>query len=431
MRRRQMMQKVSRISLCVVIGLLFLALIWKFAGAQLAKKGIVLSNDTAAKTVSETAPEAEDGSGNAGIKKLAETTPPNETPGWQYSSSGWWYATDATTYYVNGWADIDGNQYHFDSNGYMATGWKAIGGKGCYFDDQGVYQPDRNGSMMVALTFDDGPGVYTSTLLDTLEQYGAQATFFMLGSNVEKYGADVIPRMAAIGCELGNHSYAHPNMKELSLDDGFAQFQMTDDLIAQYNNGQGATVIRFPYGNSTDELLASIGRPSIMWDVDTLDWQTKNVQATISAVLDWKQGGQMYSRTTGLSDYYGVSKRTENREGTIIFDGYKQDGTKNDIAITGANAQQVYYSRLNDIDESSVYDNSFIKLREVAVSYKVLQKKWMELSVNAFARNILVWAQMPDLDPEASQGNNNMSGAFEDYSMPQTASFGFGFNIKF
>ena len=36
-----------------------------------------------------------------------------------------------------------------------------------------------------------------------------------------------------------------------------------------------------------------------------------------------------------------------------------------------------------------------------------------------------------DLDPEASQGNNNMSGAFEDYSMPQTASFGFGFNIKF
>ena len=228
MRRRQMMQKVSRISLCVVIGLLFLALIWKFAGAQLAKKGIVLSNDTAAKTVSETAPEAEDGSGNAGIKKLAETTPPNETPGWQYSSSGWWYATDATTYYVNGWADIDGNQYHFDSNGYMATGWKPIGGKGCYFDEQGVYQPDRNGSMMVALTFDDGPDVYTSTLLDTLEQYGAQATFFMLGSNVEKYGADVIPRMAAIGCELGNHSYAHPNMKELSTDDGLAQFQMTD-----------------------------------------------------------------------------------------------------------------------------------------------------------------------------------------------------------
>lgn len=152
---------------------------------------------------------------------------------------------------------------------------------------------------------------------------------------------------------------------------------------------------------------------------------------TISAVLDWKQGGQMYSRTSGLADYYGVSKRTENREGTIIFDGYKEDGTKNDIGITGANAQQEYYSILNNIDESSIYDNSFIKLREVAVSYPVFKSNWMQVTLNIFARNVLIWAQVPDLDPEASQGNNNMTGAFEDYSMPQTASYGFGVNVKF
>ena len=152
---------------------------------------------------------------------------------------------------------------------------------------------------------------------------------------------------------------------------------------------------------------------------------------TISAVLDWKQGGQMYSRTSGLADYYGVSKRTENREGTIIFDGYKEDGTKNDIGITGANAQQEYYSILNNIDESSIYNNSFIKLREVAVSYPVFKSNWMQVTLNVFARNVLIWAQVPDLDPEASQGNNNMSGAFEDYSMPQTASYGFGVNVKF
>lgn len=152
---------------------------------------------------------------------------------------------------------------------------------------------------------------------------------------------------------------------------------------------------------------------------------------TISAVLDWKQGGQMYSRTSGLADYYGVSKRTENREGTIIFDGCKEDGTKNDIGITGANAQQEYYSILNNIDESSIYDNSFIKLREVAVSYPVFKSNWMQVTLNVFARNVLIWAQVPDLDPEASQGNNNMSGAFEDYSMPQTASYGFGVNVKF
>ncbi len=151
----------------------------------------------------------------------------------------------------------------------------------------------------------------------------------------------------------------------------------------------------------------------------------------ISALLDWKHGGQMYSRTSCLAFYYGVSKRTENREGTIIFDGYKEDGTKNDIGITGANAQQEYYSILNNIDESSIYDNSFIKLREVAVSYPVFKSNWMQVTLNVFARNVLIWAQVPDLDPEASQGNNNMSGAFEDYSMPQTASYGFGVNVKF
>ena len=132
-----------------------------------------------------------------------------------------------------------------------------------------------------------------------------------------------------------------------------------------------------------------------------------------------------------FGDYYGTSIRTADREGTIIFDGVKADGSKNDIEITGPIAQQTYYTRINDIDESSVYENSFIKLREIALSYPILKKKNIELNVNAFARNILIWATVPDVDPEASQGNNNMTGAFEDYSLPQTASYGFGFNLKF
>ncbi len=65
-------------------------------------------------------------------------------------------------------------------------------------------------------------------------------------------------------------------------------------------------------------------------------------KCTISAVLDWKQGGQMYSRTTGLADYYGVSKRTENREGTIIFDGYKTDGTKKMISLSQVQTHNRY-----------------------------------------------------------------------------------------
>lgn len=163
----------------------------------------------------------------------------------------------------------------------------------------------------------------------------------------------------------------------------------------------------------------------------------------ISAVIDWKSGGQMYSGTMGLLDFYGISQRSADyREKDFFYferDAVKITGTdgegnpiyaKNDIQISGADAQ-AYFSRLNDISESMIYDNSFIKLREVAVSYPVWSKNGIFVNVNAFARNILLWSELKGLDPEASQGNNNMGGAFERFSLPGTSSYGLGVNVKF
>lgn len=163
----------------------------------------------------------------------------------------------------------------------------------------------------------------------------------------------------------------------------------------------------------------------------------------ISAVIDWKSGGQMYSGTMGLLDFYGMSQRSADyREKDFFYferDAVKITGTdgegnpiyaKNDIQISGADAQ-AYFSRLNDISESMIYDNSFIKLREVAVSYPVWSKNGVFVNVNAFARNILLWSELKGLDPEASQGNNNMGGAFERFSLPGTSSYGLGVNVKF
>lgn len=58
-------------------------------------------------------------------------------------------------------------------------------------------------------------------------------------------------------------------------------------------------------------------------------------------------------------------------------------------------------------------------------------KEMAECECECFARNILVWSEMKGFDPEASQGNDNMGGAFERFSLPGTASYGFGFNVKF
>lgn len=163
----------------------------------------------------------------------------------------------------------------------------------------------------------------------------------------------------------------------------------------------------------------------------------------LSAVLDWKQGGQMYSGTTGLLDYYGISQRSVDYRDRADFmfelPAVKVVSTDangvstyapNDIKIKGSDAQ-AYFSSVNNISESMIYDNSFVKLREIALAYPIYSKKGISINANIFARNLLLWSSFKGLDPEASQGNNNMAGAFERFSMPGTSSYGMGLNVKF
>jgi TonB-linked SusC/RagA family outer membrane protein len=164
----------------------------------------------------------------------------------------------------------------------------------------------------------------------------------------------------------------------------------------------------------------------------------------ISTVFDWKQGGVIYSATPGLLDYYGVTQKTADyrQKENFLFDGdaVKVTATDaegnptayapNDILIPGAGAQS-YFNALNNITESMVTENSFIKLREIALSYPVYSKKAFAITLSAFARNIILWSTIDGIDPEAAQGNTNMAGAFERFSLPGTTSYGFGINIKF
>lgn len=158
---------------------------------------------------------------------------------------------------------------------------------------------------------------------------------------------------------------------------------------------------------------------------------------SLTAVFEWKNGGRMYSGGNGLLDLYGVSKRTEDRESTFIYEGVRPDGTPNDIARGGQSdpdaLQDLYSNRLSNIDEYYIHDNSFVKLRELSLKYVVPRKVFnsVNLGISAFARNFLIWTALPNFDPEATQGNNNMGGSFERFSMPQTSNVGFGLDITF
>lgn len=164
----------------------------------------------------------------------------------------------------------------------------------------------------------------------------------------------------------------------------------------------------------------------------------------LSAVLDWKNGGQMYAGTASMQDYYGVSQYSadlRNSDGFMFSeeavkvtatdnDGKPTAFAPNDIVIPASSAF-AYINTLSNISESMVKESSFVKLREISLSYPILDKGNIRLSANVFARNIIVWSAIKGFDPEVSQGNTNMSGAFERFSLPGTSSYGLGFNLKF
>ncbi len=158
----------------------------------------------------------------------------------------------------------------------------------------------------------------------------------------------------------------------------------------------------------------------------------------LSATLDWKKGGDMYYGTYTMMDYYGSSKRSADFRNMdqFLFElpAVKQnaDGTysPNDIYISGDDAFS-YFSALNDISESFIHKSSYLKLREVSLSYPLLNTQKIGLTVSAFARNILLYSSVKGFDPEASQGTGNMSGGFERFSLPASSQFGFGCTVNF
>ena len=132
----------------------------------------------------------------------------------------------------------------------------------------------------VALTFDDGPGKYAGTLLDTLKKYDAKATFFLEGQYVKSRPA-YVKRMAKEGHELGNHSYKHPDFTKLTAPAIRAEIQKTNDEIKKAA-GVEPKLLRPPYGLGdiqTSEVAAEFGMPIVLWTGGSRDWETKNEAA--------------------------------------------------------------------------------------------------------------------------------------------------------
>ncbi|WP_312881710.1 polysaccharide deacetylase family protein [Actinomadura alba] len=129
----------------------------------------------------------------------------------------------------------------------------------------------------VALTFDDGPVPGTARLLDILRDKGVRATFFVLGSQVAAYPG-LLRREFAEGHEIGNHSYTHADLHQMSRAGAGSEMDRTQQAVRRVT-GRTPVLFRPPYG-ATDAQVAAVARRNhlaqIMWAVDPFDWQDRD-----------------------------------------------------------------------------------------------------------------------------------------------------------
>ena len=295
-RRRQMMKKGAYV-VAVILVLIFVIRgiilpVINRAGGGNTEKPQQVQAETDSTTTDSSSDSTDTGDTstetNAAIRQPVKgqsdlTKAAQLTTGWHDDENGKWYQNADGTYFAGGMQEIDGSTYYFDDNGYIKTGWVEVGFDDYYFNDDGTYDPSQH-KTRIAFTFDDGPGEYTDELLDCLEENNAHATFFMLGQNVGSWESTV-QRMADIGCEIGSHSWDHPNLYDLSMDSVAKEFSDTDAALEKAC-GQKASVARAPYGNWSDDIISTVGKPFFTWSLDSLDWSYLDVNKDYDAVMN-------------------------------------------------------------------------------------------------------------------------------------------------
>ena len=155
---------------------------------------------------------------------------------------------------------------------------------------------------MIALTFDDGPyAPVGNRIMDCAEQYGGRVTFFVVGNRVASY-RDEILRMQQNGHEIGNHTYEHKYLNRLNADGVRRQVEACNQAVASVT-GRAPALVRLPGGLKNETVLQNISQPIIMWNVDTLDWKTRDAAQTVQAVLGKVKDGDIVL----MHELYGAS----------------------------------------------------------------------------------------------------------------------------
>lgn len=147
----------------------------------------------------------------------------------------------------------------------------------------------------IALTFDAAWGNEdTQQLIDILKKHNARATFFLVGSWVDKY-PESVKALSKAGHSIQNHSDTHPNLPQLSAEGIKKEITNCNDKIRKITK-KSPTLIRPPFGdynNCLVETVNDLGMYTIQWDVDSLDWKDLSADEIYNRVVNKVENGSI------------------------------------------------------------------------------------------------------------------------------------------
>jgi len=178
----------------------------------------------------------------------------------------------------------------------------------------------------IHLTFDDGPDpINTPRLLDELKQARILATFFVVGKNLETpQGKELIQRAAAEGHQIGNHTYSHPHLTELSELQIREEILRTETLIGDAS--KGVKLFRPPHGEHNslvDQVAQRLGYSLVFWNVDTLDWHPKYEGRWVEHAME-----QIVTQKESIVLAHDRITTTVQKVGSLIADIRKLSGSR-------------------------------------------------------------------------------------------------------
>lgn len=191
----------------------------------------------------------------------------------------------------------------------------------------------------IALTFDDGPKApVTGRVLDILEMHNAKATFFLIGVHIPG-NEELVRRMHASGHEIGNHSWSHRNLAELSP-------QEVEDDIAKAQTAITAAgaplprLFRPPYGMFDSMVRSHVPMTVVAWNIDPEDWRAKKPEQITEHVL-------IHAKPGAIIDLHDIYDTTADALDPIIIELKKsyQLVTVSELLDLPAGQPGIFYGR--------------------------------------------------------------------------------------